>query len=307
MNNATIWPNTSLILRKYDFNINFIYYNDSVIEELVHSLSHFSNHFHQFSFEFTKYNDLNLTNISPKAILIYLETDLQSYFNIFQNLDASISECKIISNHIDSDFFNLLPSSDFIGFQRHLVDQSILFKLEESSFGSKSLGLIKKNISVLEPILRTTFGCHLELDAIKKSDINHNDCLPTGLTSEELSQIFRFLGSSYNLKIVSLNIQKKHMQNKNISQLISTCIWYLLEGLAFRVFENDMTSTQFQDFVVNIKDIDDEIVFSLNTDDGKWWVKLNSENSNLYPCSQEDYDLAAKGFISDNLMKRLFY
>lgn len=307
MNYSTIWKNLSTNNENYDFHIKFIYYNDLVIDGIVSTISQFSNHFRQFHFEFIKYDHLKLANISSKSIIIYLETNLQNYFNIFQELDSSITECKIVSNKIDSDFYNILPSSDFIGFQRHLVDQNILFKLEESSFGSKSLGLIKKNMSVLEPILRTTFGLHLELDAIKYSEINHIGSLPTGLTSEEISQIFRYLGSSYNLKIVSINIQKEHAVNKNILELISTCIWYLLEGLAFRVFENDMTSSQFQDFVVNIKDIEDEIVFSLNTEDGKWWVKLNEEDSKLFPCSQEDYDLASKGFLSDSIMKRLFY
>jgi hypothetical protein len=307
MKNYSIWQNKPSNSRNTAYKINFIYGNELIATGISQSLSEFSNHFAQFSIEFTYLGDLNLSTISNKTILIYLGTDITNYFNNFQKFDSSITECKILSNKIDPDFFNLLPSTDFIGFQRHLVSQNILFKLEESSFGSKSLGLIKKNISVLEPILRSAFGLHLEIDVLKRSETNSKSCLPTGLTSEELSQIFRFLGSSYNLRIVSLNIQEDDIANENIRQIISTCIWYLFEGLAFRAFENDMTSIHFQDFVVNIKDIEDEIVFSLNTEDGKWWVKLNSEDSSLYPCSQDDYDLASKGFLSDSVMKRLFY
>ncbi len=221
--------------------------------------------------------------------------------------DKSIADVKYISNKIEKEVLKALPETDFIGFQRHIVEQADLYHVDTYSLGSSSLGMIKNRHTELEPVFRTVQAVSFDLSAGRSSEWpGLNICLPTGLSVEEICQIFRYSGSSYQIEYFGLNdLHPEVWQNEDCVTSIAIACWYFIEGVDSRVFKNDYAISGFQEFVLNVKDIEESLVFAINTDDGKWWVRVE-DSEKLIPCSKEDYERASMGFLSDRLFRKLF-
>lgn len=254
---------------------------------------------------------LSLTNeelqqvMGESWIVIDFSASSEKLFNLVK--DKVETDIKVISHTIENQIIKVLPETDFIGFQRHKVDLSSLHHVDAYSLGSTSLGMIKNRHTELEPIFRTVQFIDFHLNSGKACEWPLiNSCLPTGLTVEEISQIFRYGGSSYKIEYLGMNGLLGELYENNESLMsLSIPIWYFIEGVDSRVFKNDFSISGFQEFVVNVKDIEESLVFSINTDDGKWWVRVE-DGTSMIPCSKEDYERASMGFVSDRLFRKLF-
>lgn len=248
---------------------------------------------------------LNVDEIGVQIALGWVVADFNSSTTILFDLvkNKENADVKIISNRIDKEIVQALPETDFIGFQRHLVPYADLLHVDTYSLGSTSLGMIKNRHTELEPVFRTVQLVSFETVAGRSSEWPEiNDALPAGLSVEEICQIFRYSGSSYQIEYLGIHGFNLHPEN---IKSMAIAVWYFIEGLDSRVFKNEYAVAGFQEFVLNVKDIDESLVFSINTDDGKWWVRVE-DSEKLVPCSKEDYERASMGFLSDRLFRKLF-
>lgn len=279
--------------------------NQAIQSVLRQNLGMLSNHFHHVIFTFQgKEEDL-------KSIGNIIRVDLDSiHADLHQILESKEYDntIKVIANMLEESFSPHAKDIDLIGFQRHLIDHASLTKIDSESFGSASLGLLKNGLDELEPSLRTSEKVFLDLNVLRNIDTLGaiKDAQPVGLNNENLCQIARYIGTSKKLKTVSFlnlsNVYPGYLDH--LTSIISLLLWYIAEGIE-STYRAAIEPEAYSEFFVQIRDIEEHLVFLLGQHDGKWWVKVDN-TSNVIPCSKNDYESAVKGNISEKLFRRLF-
>jgi hypothetical protein len=232
---------------------------------------------------------------------------VKSYHSALKNLFETSLNSKntiCISQKIDEHLQKLMPSTSFLGFQRHLVSQQALDKLNYDSPNSKSLGLLSADLESIEPIIRASSRAIIDLNVLKNSDFSGEVNKSTGLTLESLCQIMNYLGRSQELREVIFILEDELVSLKNVES-IATLLWYLNEG----AFLSKSTANDFnyELFYVQHKDFEDNLVFYLDLDSSQWWVMIENSKGEKTPCLKSDYDNALKGIIDDSLLNRILF
>jgi formiminoglutamase len=189
--------------------------------------------------------------------------------------------------------------------QQYLNDQKLLKQLDSLFFDSVRLGLIRSDISVVEPVLRDADILSLDICAIKHSDAPANRYpSPNGLHADEACQIARYAGLSDSVASFGIyDLNPVYENNKQTANLAAQIIWYFIDGYNVRKIENPLSENQnFKVFIVSHKDMEYEITFYKSLITNRWWMeipKTNSSNPLIIACSHEDYQQACNHDIPD--------
>ena len=189
--------------------------------------------------------------------------------------------------------------------QQYLNDQRVLKKLDSLFFDSVRLGLIRSDISMVEPILRDVDILSFDICAIKQSDAPANlYASPNGLHSEEACQIAKYSGLSDSISSFGIyEINPVYENNNQTASLAAQIIWYFIEGYSVRKIENPVSDNKnFKVFIVSHKDMEYEITFYKSLITNRWWMvipKVDSSNPFIIACSHEDYQQACNHEIPD--------
>ncbi|MDA9773869.1 arginase family protein [Saprospiraceae bacterium] len=162
---------------------------------------------------------------------------------------------------------------------------------------------IKGSIEEAEPYTRTVDTITFDLNIIRHSEIpGFQDASPSGLDSDETTQLFRYFGFNDQLKgLFICNYDHQYDFNNMTSQMIAQLIWYFVEAKNECVKENIDSTEDFHEFLVDIEGLGDPIAFIKAKKSGRWWIKSNTHND-LIPCSYKDYLTACKNEIPDKLL-----
>lgn len=202
---------------------------------------------------------------------------------------------------------NRLRASDakkttFVGFQRQLAPHESLVDdglLPEDTF---SLGRLRHDTAIVEPLLRDTEVLHIYLDCIRSGDVDEADALPTGLFAEELCQIARYAGESPKLKLIEVIGTRDSGTN---AMLVAELLWYLSEGKAHQITDQPGSDpSAFSTYVVDIHGTEHSLNFYRHLSSNKWWVK-DMAGEHLIACSQLEYENAIRGNLANRLLKLL--
>ena len=179
----------------------------------------------------------------------------------------------------------------YIATQRHL--------LYDNHNDSISLGDLKGNIPLSEPLIRESQVFLFDLNAIRSSELkNAAFAYPSGLFSEEATQMFRYAGMNEMNKVVIIDNCRE-----NLALLISQFIWYYAEAAAIRFPDHPYFSNTVHEYVVNVDSLDLSISFYKSKTSGRWWVKIPDIPENKWKaCSYADYQEACNDNISPDLL-----
>jgi formiminoglutamase len=192
-----------------------------------------------------------------------------------------------------------------LGHQQYLNDQKVLKKLDSLFFDSVRLGLIRSDISIVEPYLRDADILSLDICSIKQSDAPATRYpSPNGLHSDEVCQIARYAGFSDSISSFGIyDLNPVNETGKQTSDLAAQIIWYFIDGYNVRKIENPLSGGKdFKVFIVSHKDMEYEITFYKSLVTNRWWMeipKANSVNPVVIACSHEDYQQACNHEIPD--------
>jgi formiminoglutamase len=192
-----------------------------------------------------------------------------------------------------------------LGHQQYLNDQRVLKKLDSLFFDSVRLGLIRSDISIVEPYLRDADILSLDICAIKQSDAPANRYpSPNGLHADEVCQIARYAGFSDSISSFGIyDLNPVYETNKQTASLAAQIIWYFIEGYNVRKIENPLSGDKnFKVFIVSHKDMEYEITFYKSLITNRWWMeipKTSQGNQVVIACSHEDYQQACNHEIPD--------
>ncbi len=191
-----------------------------------------------------------------------------------------------------------------LGYQRHYCSQKVLSYLHESFVHHLSLGQLRDDINRAEPILRSALATSIDT-SILKSDLLG---IPNGLYSLEICQLAKLCGMSATMKVLSIsNTQSK--DGADFAALVGQMIWYFIEGTYLSESAPEpSTKEQFQEHLVQTDYSNFTFTFWKSNQTGRWWFEIpdtDEKRGNIYPCNQEDYNLACRNEISEYILNQI--
>lgn len=183
-----------------------------------------------------------------------------------------------------------------IGYQRHLLARDDYYNID--SLDHLSLGSIKKEIAIVEPLLRECSKIQIHIDCIKRADSQSVDSEVCGLSLEEACQLSRYAGISSELDFLHFPDINKD-QNSQVFECLALMSWYYTEGFMHKNFES---ATDYDNtcYIIENESIASPIKFYNNVDSGRWWVQM--EENKIVPCLFQDYLDCKKGNVPDKLL-----
>ncbi len=196
------------------------------------------------------------------------------------------------------------------------IGQQACFAAEENSdlfenlfHESIRLGLLRNNLTSIEPYLRDSTILSIDFSALKHSDApGQVIASPNGFNAEDICQIARYAGFGEKLKAVGIfDICPLFDQNNVTSSLAAQTIWYLLEGYSQRIneFPSDHPE-EFKKFIISY-DETNKLTFFKSLLTQRWWCEVPSNNSQsrVIACTETDYINACNREIPDRWLKIL--
>lgn len=207
---------------------------------------------------------------------------------------------------------NFLFNFTNIGYQTYFVDQDAIDLMGKLYFDIHRLGIVRKNLEEVEPIVRNADLLSFDVTAIRQSDAPGNaNSSPNGFYGEEACQIIRYAGLSDKLSSLGFyEINPAFDNGEQTCHLVAQMIWYFLDGFYHR--KNDFPDRYRKDtssyikYVVSVKDFQNEIVFYKSKVSDRWWMEVpcqgyqsKYERQFLVPCSYKDYQDACNEEIPE--------
>lgn len=253
-----------------------------------------------------------LNQFSPIEQLTYTHKTLESEFpiandemNIFVSLSyesivGKISQLKpsntcYICSNVNEQIVEHSKNLSLIGIQRHLLSpknpntDKIIF-----------LGDLQDGIKATEPLIRDSELLIFDFNALRRSEVsNLKTSGPSGIYSEQATQLFRYAGmTERNKNIVLLNYSDE------LQDLLCQLIWYYAEAAHSRFPDHPYFSNTVSEYVVELVSINKTISFFKSKASGRWWVKVPEIDENRWSaCNYEDYESACNDEISHSLLE----
>ncbi|MFO7978230.1 MAG: formimidoylglutamase [Bacteroidales bacterium] len=237
---------------------------------------------------------------------------IDSAFDIGINKSSQINHHNFLSTILTHQP-NFLFNYTNIGFQTYFVDQDAIDLMEKLYFDTYRLGIVRKNLEEVEPIVRGADLLSVDLSSIKQSDAPGNaNASPNGFYGEEACQIIRYAGLSDKLSSIGFYELNPAFDNgEQSAHLVAQMIWYFIDGFYNR--KKDMPDRTRKDsgdylkYVVSIKDFQNEIVFYKSKISDRWWMEVpcptgmqdKYERQLLVPCSYNEYQAACQDEIPE--------
>jgi len=198
-----------------------------------------------------------------------------------------------------------------LAYQSYFTDPLELDHFSQNSCEARRLGQIRYDMASIEPILRNTNIFSFDINAVRGVDApGQYFNSPNGLYAEEACQIARYAGMSDRLNFAGFfNVLPKNDHQNLTAKLMAQVIWHFIEGFYFRTAEfPESKSSDFNQFLVDMEDIDLPLVFFQSRKTGRWWMEIRDaeeETQLIIPCTEEDYTTASKNEIPDRWWKNL--
>ena len=224
--------------------------------------------------------------------------------------ENAISNKSYVGKIIVNKPYNLFNYS-VLGYQSYFNPPAEIALMDKLYFDAYRLGSVTQDITVVEPILRDADAVALDVSAIKSGDLSYQYYKsPNGFDSREICAIARYAGISNRVSSFGVYELKEFSQAESAATLIAQVIWYFMEGVNFRVadedFENDAL---FKTYSVPIEE--DILVFKKSEKTGRWWIEMpfisNVNNKlkrhTLLPCTYGEYLSATNQEIPERWYK----
>ncbi|MBW6479129.1 MAG: formimidoylglutamase [Bacteroidales bacterium] len=222
------------------------------------------------------------------------------------SFDLGLNEDKISNHNFLNKILTHQPNFLFnytnIGYQTYFVDQDAIELMNKLYFDVYRLGLVRKNMEEVEPIVRNADLLSFDMSSIRQSDAPGNaNASPNGFYGEEACQITRYAGLSDKLSSIGFYELNPAFDNgEQSAHLVAQMIWYFMEGFYNR--KNDFPDRKRKDsgsyvkYVVSMEEFKNEIVFYKSKVSDRWWMEVPTqglqskyERQFLVPCSYNEY------------------
>lgn len=225
---------------------------------------------------------------------------------------ASIHESNYLYK-LFTDSPNKIRDFKLLGYQTYFNHGRDLDILEQMQMETFRLGALREDMMEVEPLVRDADLLAFNISAIKACDApGYSLASPNGFFSDEACQIMRFAGASDKLTSLGIYNFNPELDFRNITAVgIAQMIWYFLEGVAIRKGDYPVVDEKnFQKFIINIEDYDNEIIFLKSKKSDRWWFHIpvyqagtKKKIYKMVSCSYNDYLTAINNEIPERWEK----
>lgn len=178
-----------------------------------------------------------------------------------------------------------------IGYTRHNTPLDTLSSLDSNY--SLPLGTAKKDITLVEPLVRDARIAAIDLAIISNTSV--------GFNIFEMCSIVRYLGYSNTLDTLYLYHDEMESLGYPIEQA-ALLTWYFLEGRHHRQ-EDYPTNPSNQTYLVHSTTLDTDFEFCKSKLTGRWWMQHPENKSNYIPVSFSEYEAVTNNEIPNRLLE----
>ena len=198
-----------------------------------------------------------------------------------------------------------------IGYQTYFNSQEEIDLMDKLYFESYRLGQVSKDVAIVEPVLRDANIVSLDLSSIKSAEVSLNQKYsPNGFDGKEICSISRYAGISNKVSSFGVYEYKPSKDDEITSMLVSQILWYFIEGVNFRVKDDDFSKdSSYQKFITLVDS--QELVFYKSNKTGRWWIEIpfltdinnKLKRHTLLPCMHQDYIDACNNKVPERWYK----
>lgn len=198
-----------------------------------------------------------------------------------------------------------------IGYQTYFNSQEEIDLMDKLYFESYRLGQISKDITLVEPVLRDANIVSIDLNSVKSSEVSLNQRYsPNGFDGKEICAISRYAGISNKVSSLGIYEYRPSKDDEITSMLVAQIIWYFIEGVNFRVKDDDFANeNNYQKYITLVDD--QELIFYKSNKTGRWWIEIpfltevnnKLKRHTLLPCIHQDYLDACNNIVPDRWYK----
>jgi len=184
-----------------------------------------------------------------------------------------------------------------IGYQTYFNSQEEIDLMDKLYFESYRLGQISKDVTLVEPVLRDANIVSLDLNSVKSSEVSLNQKYsPNGFDGKEICAISRYAGISNKVSSFGIYEYKPSKDDEITSMLVAQIIWYFIEGVNYRIKDDNFTDENNHQKYITLVD-DQELIFYKSNKTGRWWIEIpflleintKLKRHTLLPCMHQDY------------------
>ncbi|MFN2260591.1 MAG: formimidoylglutamase [Psychroflexus sp.] len=194
-----------------------------------------------------------------------------------------------------------------LGYQTFLSPQEEIDLMDKLFFDALRLGLLKKDITKAEPVLRDSDMLSIDMSVVKTSELGDSShFMPNGFDSIELCALSRYAGMSEKLTSFGLYEMQSIRKSENFINLTAQVLWYFFEGFNLRLKENvSEANNNITKYSVPVAD--EVLVFFKSEKSKRWWMKIpssekidnNLSKASLLACDEQDYLDACNSMIPE--------
>ena len=224
--------------------------------------------------------------------------------------EAAITNKSYVGKIIIDKPYNLFNYS-VLGYQSFFNPPQEIALMEALYFDTHRLGAVTADIKDVEPIFRNADLVSMDISAIKSAELgSYNKENPNGFDGREICAISRYAGISNKVSSFSLFEITDFTTSRSGAMLLAQVLWYFIEGVNFRVSDEDFMDLKH--YTTYKVPIDDEVlIFKKSNKTGRWWIELpfisNIDNklksSTLLPCTYGEYLGATNQEIPERWLK----
>ncbi len=224
--------------------------------------------------------------------------------------DANISNHSYMGKIIVNEPYNLFNYCT-LGYQSFFNPSGEIALMEKLYFDAYRLGEVSADITLVEPVMRDADIVTMDINAIKSSELGYkNAASPNGFDGREICTISRYAGISNRVRSFGIYELKDFSDARSGAMLVAQILWYFIEGVNFRVADEDFDDeNQYTTYQVPIDD--DILVFNKSNKTGRWWIEMpfilnvnnKSKRRTLLPCTYGEYLSACNQEIPERWFK----
>ena len=198
-----------------------------------------------------------------------------------------------------------------IGYQTYFNSQEEIDLMDKLYFESYRLGEVSNDITIVEPVLRDANLVSVDLNALKASEVNLKQKFsPNGLDGKEICAISRYAGISNKVSSFGIYEYKPSHDDEITSGLVAQMIWYFVEGVNYRVKDDDFLNDDNYNKFITLVD-DEELIFYKSNKTERWWIEIpfleeinnKLKRHTLLPCTHKDYLEACNNKVPERWYK----
>lgn len=216
------------------------------------------------------------------------------------NIDSPLRSDNFVMEMLTAEP-NYMRHYNHLAFQSYFVHPRMLETMDKLRFDCFRVGVVKENISEMEPVVRNCSVFSFDITALAHAFAPANTFTPNGLNGEEACTLMQYAGMSQQMKSIGLyGFQPENDRDELTAKQLSHMLWYLMDGKSRSKREADIKDRDaFNEFHLTFAEV--ETLFLQSKKTGRWWMQLPDKE--LIACSANDYLTASNNQIPERWLR----